>query len=171
MTKEIQPDSPSLPQPKKGMLEWAPDYLEALKKAKGVLYAAAKLVNLSYSAVYKSRLAYPDFDKAVAEINAGQDSFDLAMLEEISLTQAMKPGNVTERIFRMKTYDPKYRDLRTVPGLGNIKITLGYHIPATPRTNIPVDTKIIDADVEEGPKTTGDGKMSILSDDEVEIDV
>ncbi len=170
MTKEIQPVSPTLPQPKKGMPEWESDYLEALKKAKGVLHVAAKLVSLTYSSVYKARRVYPDLDKAVAEIKAEQDSLALAKLEDISLPQAMKPGCVTERIFRMKAYDHKYRE-KTFQGPGNITIILGHPIPR--HDEVQAGAKIIDADVEEGEghKTTGNGKMSILSDDEVEIDV
>ena len=173
MTKEIQSASPNLPQPKKGMPDWAPDYLEALNQAEGVKTKVAELINLSYSTVYKATLSYPDFARAVDEIKAERDSQNLAELEEISMIQAKKPSNVTERLFNMKALThEKYRDLRTVPGPGNINIVLGYHIPDTPRTNIPVDAKIIDADVEkEGPKTFSRGKMSILTDDEVDIDV
>ena len=167
MTKEIQPVSPSLPQPKKGMPEWGPDYLEALKKAKGVLYVAAKLVSLTYSAVYKARRVYPELDKAIDEIKAEQDSLALAKLEDISLTQAMKTGCVTERIFRMKAYDHKYRE-KTIQGPGNINIVMGYQIPPTPGRNFPVGAKIIDAEVEEGAVTRL-GVSDILTEDDLDI--
>ncbi len=118
MTKEIQPSNPNLPQPKKGMPEWGPDYLEALKKAKGVLHVAAKLVSLTYSAVYKARRVYPELDKAVDEIKAEQDSLDLAMLEDVSINQAMKPGCSVERFFQLKALNPaKYRE-KTFQGPG-----------------------------------------------------
>ncbi len=107
MTKEIQPVSPNLPRPKKGMPEWATDYLEALNKTEGVLTKAAELIGKDYSTTYKARLNFPDFAKAVDEIKAEWDSKHLALLDEVSLTQAMKPGCVTARIFRMKAYDPK----------------------------------------------------------------
>ena len=140
-----------------------------------MLHVAAKLVSLTYSAVYKARRVYPELDKAIDEIKAEQDSPAHAKLEDISLTQAVKPGNVTERIFRMKAYDPKYRDLRIIPGPSNISIIFGLRIPESPGRNIPLNVKVTDAGVEEGegPKTIGkgNGKMSILSDDEVEIDV
>ena len=115
------------------MPEWAPDYLEALNQAKGVLTKAAELIGKDYSTTYKAGLNYPYFAKAVDVLKAEWDSRHLAELEDISMQQAKKPGNVTERLFTMKALAPeKYRDLRTVPGPGNIKIVLGYQIPATP---------------------------------------
>lgn len=172
MSHEIQPASSNLPQQKKVMPNWGLDYLAALNRAEGGLTIAAELIGKDYSTTFKARRNYPELGKAVDEIKREWDSHNLAELEEISLEQAKKPGNVIERIFRMKAYDPgKYRE-KAIAGPGNINIVFGFHI-GDGKDKVLADAKITDADVEEGegPKTTGNGKMSILSDDEVEIDV
>ena len=110
MTGEIQPINSQPLLPKKGMPKWGSDYLDALHRAEGVLTAAAGLIGKDYSTTYKARLAYPDFAKAVDEITGECDSRHLSELEHISMTQAMKPGNVTERIFQLNALKPeKYR--------------------------------------------------------------
>ena len=112
--------------PEKGMPVWATEYLIALDKAEGYLAKAAKMIGKSYSTTYKARLANADFFNVVEKMKAEWDSRHLAELEEISMTQAKKPGNVTERIFNMKALNPaKYRDKTMHSNTGG-KITIVY---------------------------------------------
>ena len=116
-------------QTEKGMPEWGPEYLIALDKAEGYLAKAAKMIGKSYSTTYKARLASNDFFNAVEKMKAEWDSRHLAELEEISMTQAKKPGNVTERIFNMKSLAPhKYRDKHIETKVGKITIVYGFQI-------------------------------------------
>lgn len=175
MNDQIQPISPNIPQPKKGMPRWAPDYLKALEQTQGALTAAAKLVSLTYSAVYKARRAYPDFDKAVAEIKAEWDSKHLDELEEISIIQAKKPGCMTERFFNMKALNPsRYRDTRQLAlQSGPINIILGF-TPPRHRAGTEMDEfKEIEVDAEvQIPSRASRGRHSgvdIL--DDVDLDI
>jgi len=176
MDDQIQSISPNIPQPKKGMPKWASAYLEALEQTQGVLTAAAKLINLTYSAVYKARRAYPDFDNVVTEIKAEWDSKHLDELEEISIVQAKKPGCMTERFFNMKALNPsKYRDTRQ-QGLqvGPVNILIGF-TPPRHRGGMDESKEITaDAAVQEIPSRASRGRNSeanILSEDDVDLDI
>ena len=156
------------------MPKWAPAYLKALPKVEGVLTAAAKLVNLTYSAVYKARRAYPDFDKVVTEIKAEWDSKHLDELEEISIVQAKKPGCMTERFFNMKALNPsKYREKQQALQVAPVNILIGF----TPPKHIGMDkSKEIkaDAEVQEIPSRASRGRNSgadILSEDDIDLDI
>lgn len=126
---------------KNGMPEWGPEYLIALDKAEGHLLKASKMIGKSYSTTYKARMAESGlFFNAVAKITDQWDSRHLAELEEVSMTQAKKPGNITERLFNMKALNPgKYREKAT-PMSPVINITVGYQMgPDQPRFGRVVD--------------------------------
>ena len=129
MTSALQTASSNLPQRKKGMPEWGPQYLEALEQAHGAKMKAAKLIGLSYSAVHKAGLSHPDLADAIRRARARWDDQHLAELEDISMTAAIKKGNVTERIFNLKQLDPsRYRD-HAQPTPPTINIVMGFTIP------------------------------------------
>ena len=141
MTGVIQPISQNIPTPKKGMPEWGPEYLIALDKAEGHLAKASKMIGKTYAVTYKARMAESGlFFNAVAKITDQWDSRHLAELEEVSMTQAKKPGNITERLFNMKALNPgKYREKAT-PISPVINITVGYQMgPDPPRFGHVVD--------------------------------
>lgn len=51
-TEEIQPATTDLPQPKKGMPKWAPDYLDALNQREGFKNKAGELIGQDYIMVF-----------------------------------------------------------------------------------------------------------------------
>ena len=142
MSHEIQPASSNLPQQKKVMPNWGLDYLAALNRAEGGLTLAAELIGKDYSTTFKGRLNYPELGEAVDELKREWDSHNLEILESISIQQAMKPGNMTERFFNMKALDSKYRD-HAIPTPPTINIVVGFTIGkdtpsfAGPVTEIP----------------------------------
>jgi len=154
------------------MPKWASAYLETLQQTQGVLTAAAKIVNLSYSAIYKARRAYPDFDKVVTEIKAEWDSRNLDELEEISIAQAKKPGCTTERFFNMKALAPdKYRERQQAVQVGPLSIILEFTPPTVPGMD---KSKEIKTDAQEIPSSTSRGRHSgvdILGEDDVDLDI
>ena len=142
---------------------WGLEYLEALEKTGGAKKKAAELIGLSYSAVHKAGLSHPDLDDAIRRIRARWDDQHLAELEGLSMSQALKPGNITERIFNMKALDPsRYRD-HAQPTTPTINIVMGFTIPNVPEGQVmedepddlesPTYAMLIDADVEESKPT------------------
>ncbi|MFC1542927.1 hypothetical protein ACFL4K_00110 [Candidatus Neomarinimicrobiota bacterium] len=171
MTKQIQSISPNIPQPTKGMPKWAKKYLNALERTEGALVRASELSGLSYSTTYKARIAYPDFGQAVSEIKREWDSRHLAMLEDVSLAQALKPGCTTERIFRMKAFDHKYRDKQPAVQVAPISILVNFTPPKHRGTD---ESKEItaDAEIQEIPSRTSRRRHSganILREDDVDL--
>ena len=152
------------------MPEWAPDYLGALSRAEGVLTRATQLIGKDYSTTYKARLAYPDFAKAVDEIRGESDSRHFSELENISIIQAMKPGNITKRIINLKALNPgKYREKKTAQFNAPIHITFGFQMPEiTCMQPSDSDVEIQDAEFQETRKKrrlSGD----TLSEDDLDI--
>ncbi len=175
MSTDIQPASSNLPQQKQGMPDWGAEYLKALQKAEGALVKAARMIGINYPTTYKGRLRYPDLDKAVIEIKAEWDSKHLAMLEEVSLTQALKPGCFPERAFRMKAHDDRYKD-KHISGPGSINIILGFSIGGNGRPKTleisPAGREITDAEVEEEspkPKKGRRASIDVLTEDELDV--
>jgi len=180
MTSAIQPASSNVPKPKRGMPKWGPQYLEALHRCSGVKTRAAVLIGLSYSAVYRAALSYTEFGDAVDKVKALWDDKNLAALEEVSMIQAMKPGNITERIFNLKALNPnKYRE-KVVPGPGKLNIVFGFTIPGGPsdrardddRHEIAANATVIDAEeVRPTPARRRRPPDDILGDDDVDIEL
>lgn len=129
MNDVIQPTGSELAQPRKGMPDWAANYLEALEKTGGLKVEAAKLIGKSYSAVYKASREYHDFAQEVDRLKAYLDSKTLDELEGLSITQARKPGCITERILQLKRLDPaNYRE-KSQPQGANFIINFGFPVP------------------------------------------
>ena len=119
----------------KNLPAWGLEYLEALEKTRGAKKKAAELIGLSYSAVHKAGLSHPDLDDAIRQIRALYDDQNLDELGNLSMLQAMKPGNITERIFNLKALDPsRYRD-HAQPTTPVINIVMGFTIPDVPETS------------------------------------
>ena len=177
MTHDIQLAKSNLPQPKKRMPEWGSDYLAALYETKGELIRAAKIVGKDYSTTYKARLNYPDLAQKVDEIKRECDSHNLAALEEVSMIQAMKPGNMTERFFNMKALDSKYRD-HAIPTPPTINIVVGFTIgkdtpsfagPTQVNDRIPEDYEVL----EETKSVVRHKHLAdnVLLDEDIDIDI
>ena len=98
------------------------------------------------------------------------------------MSQALKPGNITERIFNLKALDPsKYRDHAT-PTTPVINIVMGFSIPDVPEGQVMDDepdelelpTYAIVVDAEEGKPTRSRRRRppdNILGDDDVDIEL
>ena len=108
------------------MPAWGGDYLEALDNAQGSHPVAIKVDDKSYHQIYRERRNCEQFALAVEEIRARWDSYHLALLEDVSLREALKPKNFHERQFRMKKFDPRYRDRGSQPNIGGLTIIFGF---------------------------------------------
>lgn len=180
MSSDLQPASSDIYQPKKRMPNWGPEYLEALHKCAGAKIKAAKLIGLSYSAVYKATLSYPELGDAIDKARAEWDSKNLAALEEVSMRQAMKPGGTIERIFNLKSLNPSnYRD-HAQPTTPTINIVMGFTIPDGRSSignepndyELPATARVIDAeDVKPTRSIRRRPSDDILGDDDVDIEL
>ncbi len=175
MTGVNQPISPHIPQPKKGMPEWGPGYLEALHECRGRALDAAKAMDMHHSTVYKARQKFPDFDKAYQEIKGIWDDIVLEELEARSLDEAMNKS-VVERIFHQKARNPsKYRDKQQPLQVGgNLTLILGFTPPDPPMMRTSKSDKKplmeITADVlEESTNKRGRKGSDILTDDDLDV--
>ncbi len=132
------------------MPDWGAAYLNALDQNEGFHGKSVEVLGLSWNQVYYARTKCDEFSKAVEEVRDRWRSNHLDKLENISMTQAMKPGCVTERLFRMKQLDPTYRDKQGGTGPGGIRIILGFDMDAGGRKR--TSRKKITASAEVGPK-------------------
>ena len=125
--------TPRLPynkSPLKGMPLWGPDFIAAMVQAEGYKIKAAGLIGMSYKGVYDALIRYPELSQAVDRIRAYYDSQHLAELEDLSITQALKPGCTIERLFQLKAHDPqRYRE-KSQPGMVNFQINFGFPTPS-----------------------------------------
>ena len=161
--------------PEKAMPDWAPEYLSAVDKARGTLTRAAKMIGKSYSTTYKARRKYPEFERAIENLKAEWDSRNLEDLEELLVERALKPGNVTERIFLTKALAPhKYRDKHVEKKVGNITIVYGFRVGGA-RKQDGLDPAM---SVQRNPDDEKQSQVHIrhlvndvLSDEEIDIDL
>ena len=108
------------------MPDWGEEYLEALDNSQGSHPKAIKIHDKSYYQIYSARRKCERFAMAVEEIRSRWDSYHLLLLEDVSLKEALKPKNFHERQFRMKKYDPSYRDRGAQPNIGGLTIVFGF---------------------------------------------
>ncbi len=135
----------SLPQERMAvpMPEWGPAYLAALDEAQGSYVGAAKLMGKSYDQVYYARQKCEILAREVEQIKAKWDSHHLALLEDVSLAQAMKPGCFPERAFRMKRFDPSYRDRQQGLQVGGINIVFGFTMSGRDEQKMEIPAKVL----------------------------
>lgn len=87
------------------------EFIKLLVEHNGFITSAAKELGYFPASVRFAMKGDPAFSQAVKAIQEGFVTERLDALEKLSYTQALKPGNVTERIFQLKAHDPgKYRD-------------------------------------------------------------
>lgn len=86
-------------------------FLHQLVACDGFITVAAKEMGYFHGSVRFAMTSDPAFSQAVKAIQKGFLTERLDALEKLSYTQALKPGNTTERIFQLKAHDPdKYRE-------------------------------------------------------------
>ena len=144
------------------MPDWGADYLKAFDQGGGSHSKGLKVMGLSWDQVFLARQKCEAFDKAISQIKERWREINLNELERISMEQAMKPGCITERIFRMKQLDPSYRDKQGISS-GGIRIVLGFDMhPGGKRKELEItaNAKIGDAVTDEGfDKMIKDGDL------------
>jgi len=107
-------------------------------------------------------------------MKAEWDSRHLAELEEISMTQAKKPGNITERIFNMKALAPhKYRDKHSETKVGKITVRYGFTVGPDKPTGEQIDGQY---EVSKSGEVSSEKAIplpppSLLPDTEIDIDL
>ena len=134
------------------MPDWGADYLVVFDEGGGSHSKGMKVMGLSWNQVFLARQKCEAFSKAVDQIKEKWRAINLDELERISMEQAMKPGCVTERFFRMKQLDPSYRDKQGI-STGGIRIVLGFDMhPGGKRKELEIT-----ANAKIGDAVTGEG--------------
>lgn len=86
-------------------------FLHQLVACDGFISVAAREMGYYHNSVRFAMIQDPAFSQAVKAIQKGFLAERLDSLEKLSFTQALKPGNTTERIFQLKAHAPdKYRE-------------------------------------------------------------
>ena len=86
-------------------------FLHQLVACNGFITTAAQEMGYFHGSVRLAMQSDPAFSQAVKAIQNGFLTERLDALEKLSYTQALKAGNITERIFQLKAHAPeKYRE-------------------------------------------------------------
>lgn len=121
---------------------WANNFLDKLLDNGGFISKAATAADMVRSTVWAAQQRLPAFAEQVEKIKEYWRDIHLDELEALSITQALKPGNITERILQLKQHSPRYRDRGKNEEPTKIHVTVGINIPKPDYAQVATDAVV-----------------------------
>ena len=122
--------------------QWANAFLEQLVDNNGFITRSAEATGVARSTVWAAGQRFPMFAAQIEQVRDYWRDVHLDQLEALSISQAMKPGNITERILQLKQHSPRYRDRGKNEEPTKINVTVGINIPKADYNRVTTDAEV-----------------------------